>query len=80
MSTNHKKSGAVDGGTGRGVRIGGTDTGRGPTGWDANRSVGSDPDQDDDETTPVADAAEFDEFFESDDDSPERRRDPLRRP
>lgn len=63
--------GAVDGGEGRGVPLGGRDQ-RPPTGYDSSR------DDDWEFSNPVDDDREF--FgLDDDDEGPDRRRDPLRR-
>ena len=74
-----RRAGDVDGGAGRGVRLGGSDTGSRPTGYRRN----DDP-FDDDETALNATDVSVDDYanlLDDGDDNPgDRRRDPLRRP
>lgn len=72
--TSQGRTGAVDGGAGRGVRLGGSDD-RPPTGYRKLDAV------DEDEVSTVTDPlADYDDFADFGDSHPDdRRRDPLRR-
>jgi hypothetical protein len=73
----------IDGGAGRGIRLGGSDTGISPTGYGKRGGRRSADSLDEDDTlveTPASPFEDFDEFNSDEEGTPgERRRDPLRK-